>query len=221
MFFCSSVLRTITPLQSISALFIADIGRYIGHTAAELQDIRSGLIILARGARALLWLGAGVIIVTKFGADPLVALSGFGAGTLFVGLALRKSVEDACAVVRHASSYSCTCCQPVLPTMPCEVSTRLADSVASRSYGLGCCDWKLQVALLISAPFTVGDTVRIPRHFLFLDLLIYWVTSTNHCEYCFSTPHAAHMVVLCTLLLLLLLLLFRCVYMYVVEWSVK
>jgi small-conductance mechanosensitive channel len=108
MFFCSSVLRIVTPLQSISALFIADIGRYIGHTAAELQDIRSGLLILARGARLLLWLGAGVFIASSFGADPLVALSGFGAGTLFVGLALHKSVEDACAVVRRASLHSST-----------------------------------------------------------------------------------------------------------------
>ena len=99
MFFCSLVLRIVTPLQSISSLFIADIGRYIGHTAAELQEIREGLVVLARGARLLLWLGAGVMIASIFGADPLVALSGFGAGTLFVGLALHKSVEDACAVV--------------------------------------------------------------------------------------------------------------------------
>ena len=98
-FFCSLVLRIVTPLQSISALFIADIGRYIGHTAAELQEIREGLVILARGARFVLWLAAGVMIASTVGVDPLVALSGFGAGTLFVGLALHKSVEDACAVV--------------------------------------------------------------------------------------------------------------------------
>lgn len=101
LFLCSTVLRVVTPLQSISALFIADIGRYIGHTAAELQEIRAGLIVLARGARILLWLGAGVIIASILGVDPLVAMSGFGAGTLFVGLALHKSVEDACAVVRN------------------------------------------------------------------------------------------------------------------------
>ena len=143
MFFCSSVLRIITPLQSISALFIADIGRYIGHTAAELQDIRAGLIVLARGARVLLWLGAGVFVAWSFGADPLVALSGFGAGTLFLGLALHRSVEDACAVVRNA-----TVCIPLTENL------RLAFIYSSTApHGL-------QVALLISAPFTVGDTVR-------------------------------------------------------------
>ena len=97
------MLRIVTPLQSISALFIADIGRYVGHTAAELQEIRAALVILARGARFVLWLAAGVIIAASFGADPLVALSGFGAGTLFIGLALHKSVEDACAVVRKVA----------------------------------------------------------------------------------------------------------------------
>jgi hypothetical protein len=40
-FLCAGLLRFVTPLQSLSALFIADIGRYVGHTPAELQEIRS------------------------------------------------------------------------------------------------------------------------------------------------------------------------------------
>ena len=40
-FLCALLLRVVTPLQSLSALFIADIGRYVGHTPAELQEIRS------------------------------------------------------------------------------------------------------------------------------------------------------------------------------------
>lgn len=39
-FVCAALLRIVTPLQSLSALFIADIGRYVGHTPAELQEIR-------------------------------------------------------------------------------------------------------------------------------------------------------------------------------------
>ena len=39
-FLCAILLRIVTPLQSLSALFIADIGRYVGHTPAELQEIR-------------------------------------------------------------------------------------------------------------------------------------------------------------------------------------
>lgn len=39
-FLCSMLLRIVTPLQSLSALFIADIGRYVGHTPSELQEIR-------------------------------------------------------------------------------------------------------------------------------------------------------------------------------------
>ena len=115
LFFCAAVIRIATPLQSVSALFIADIGRYIGHTAAELQEIRAGLIVLARGVRFLLWLGSSGLVAARCGADPLVVLSGFGAGTLFIGLALHKSVEHALAVV----------------------------------------------SLLMSAPFKVGDYVRV------------------------------------------------------------
>jgi hypothetical protein len=37
---CAMLLRVVTPLQSVSALFIADIGRYVGHTPGELQEIR-------------------------------------------------------------------------------------------------------------------------------------------------------------------------------------
>ena len=40
-FACALTLRIVTPLQSLSALFIADVGRYVGHTAGELQEIRS------------------------------------------------------------------------------------------------------------------------------------------------------------------------------------
>ena len=97
--FYSLLLRVVTPLQSVSALFVADIGRHVGHTVEELEEIRSALIILSRAARVVLWLGALVAIATHAGVDPMLALSGFGVGSLFVGLALRQSLEDAMAVI--------------------------------------------------------------------------------------------------------------------------
>lgn len=137
LFFCSAVIRIVTPLQSVSALFIADIGRYIGHTAAELQEIRAGLIVLARGVRFMLWLGSSGLVAARCGADPLVALSGFGAGTLFIGLALHKSIEHALAVV----------------------------------------------SLLMSAPFKVGDFVKVTSGHLGQVVKIGFRTTHIRCKY--------------------------------------
>ena len=36
--FYSLLLRIVTPLQSVSALFVADIGRHVGHTVEELEE---------------------------------------------------------------------------------------------------------------------------------------------------------------------------------------
>ena len=100
--YVATIVRIVTPLQSVSALFVADVGLAIG--GAQAREMRSGLRSLEIGVRVALWFVAGVFIAVALGSDPWMTFSSLGAGSLLVGLALRETLEDGLAIINLSLS---------------------------------------------------------------------------------------------------------------------